>query len=308
MRYFFVNQRLRRKSYFHCIAHLKIKFELFHMVVTDLLTSDKSPEGLILSVIKDNPNVSTKQIYNKITKQGISIRYHKVYEKVQDMVKRDVLVKTEKNYALNDVWVKRTTTFMETIQIKQMKNSENGLFFGVNNIQKVELLTFNSFNEYADYIRMVRNRVLNDETNSEKTICWICNHIIISLLNMQERMNTVKKFHKDKIKYYSLVRGNDKLDEFMLDFNKKLGINTMKIGFPDRDRADIAIYGDTLLYAIYPVGVIEAIEEFYRNNNGMSDIAKITTALDEISKVYVVVIREPKLVETYKKFIISQFN
>jgi len=278
------------------------------MVVTDLLTSDKSPEGLILSVIKDNPNVSTKQIYNKITKQGISIRYHKVYEKVQDMVKRDVLVKTEKNYALNDVWVKRTTTFMETIQIKQMKNSENGLFFGVNNIQKVELLTFNSFNEYADYIRMVRNRVLNDETNSEKTICWICNHIIISLLNMQERMNTVKKFHKDKIKYYSLVRGNDKLDEFMLDFNKKLGINTMKIGFPDRDRADIAIYGDTLLYAIYPVGVIEAIEEFYRNNNGMSDIAKITTALDEISKVYVVVIREPKLVETYKKFIISQFN
>ena len=40
----------------------------------------------------------------------------------------------------------------------------------------------------------------------------------------------------------------------------------------------------------------------------MSDIAKITTALDEISKVYVVVIREPKLVETYKKFIISQFN
>ena len=189
-----------------------------------------------------------------------------------------------------------------------MKDSSNGLFFGVNNIQKVELLTFDSFNEYANYIRMVRDRVLNNETKSEKTICWICNHTIISLLNMQERMNTVNKFHNDKINYYSLVRGNSKLDKLMLDFNKKLGINTMKIGFPNKDRADIAIYGDILLYAIFPIGVMEAIEEFYRDNENLSDVAKIMTALDEKSKVYVVVIKEPHLIETYRNFVKSQFN
>jgi len=278
------------------------------MVLAQVMPSNSSTEGLIINVVKDNPNISAKQIYNKIIKSGTSIRYHRVYEKVQGMVKRQVLVKTEKNYALNSGWVERTTKLMETIHIKQMKITEKSLFFGVDNIQKVELLTFNSFNEYANYIRSVRDRLFNQEMKSEKVICWICNHIIISLLNMQERISTVNKLHKKEIKYYSLVRGNEKLDKFMLDFNKKLGINTMKIGFPDRDRADIAIYGDILLYAIYPVGVIEAIEEFYKNNNGITDIAKISTALDEISRVYVVVIREPKLVETYKKFVISQFN
>jgi len=277
------------------------------MVVTDLLTSDKSPEGLILSVIKDNPNVSTKQIYNKITKQGISIRYHKVYEKVQDMVKRDVLVKTEKSYALNDVWVKRTTTFMETIQIKQLKDSTNGLFFGADNIRKVELLIFDSFKNYMKYVKSLKTNLINSLENKE--IMWIANHSVISLLSLSERPLVSAEIKKKNIKYYSLLRGNTHLDKFLNKMNKDLGINNYKIGVNDGGQSIIGIYGDKMLYVIYPQHLIQKIEEFFQKTKNFDHEAfyEISEILNDTSKMHVIVIEEPYLVEGYKKYVKSQF-
>ena len=294
-------------SYENYLQYLSIRTK-FSIMLPMLATSDKSVENLILNTVKDNPNTSAKKIYNSITKAGITVTYHKIFEKMQDMVKKGVMIKNDRLYSVSNVWVERTTKFMETIHTKQMMITEKGLCFGADDIRKVELMVFNSFNNYANYIWSLRDRLMIEDKNEDKTICWICNHSVISLLNMQQRILTINKIKDKSIKYYSLVRGSDKLDNVMLDFNKKFGINTMAVGFKDGSKTDIAIYGNILLYAIYPVGFVEAVDKFYKDNNDMSDINKLVSEFDKISKIYLVVIREPYLVETYKKFIKSKFD
>ena len=273
-----------------------------------LTTSDKSVENLILNTVKDNPNTSAKKIYNSITKAGITVTYHKIFEKMQDMVKKGVMIKNDKLYSVSNVWVERTTKFMETIHTKQMMITEKNMCFGADSVQKVELLTFDSFSNYANYVKNLKLKVLESLENSE--ILWLANHSVISLLSLNDRPLLASEIKKRNIKYYSIIRGNTYLDNFLLEFNRKIGIKNYKIDLNDNNQSIIGIYGDNLLYVIYPQELIQQIEDFFQKTKSFDhgSFKEIFDIVNTDHKISAILIKEKYLVDSYRKFIKSKFS
>jgi hypothetical protein len=275
------------------------------MVVTDLLTSDKSPEGLILSVIKDNPNVSTKQIYNKITKQGISIRYHKVYEKVQDMTKRNVLIKIEKTYTINATWIEKKSNFFHDMQSKNLKITEDS-FKHVSQISQAKILKFDTFEDFTEFWNKIRKKFVNSRDSDNKdVIMWLGTHAFVPLLYTKDRIDALSMVRKKNIKYNMAIRGNSKMDESMLDFYKQQGIESVRIGVDDCSKQMIHVYNDTVLILLENE-ILDEINKFcdemtdvtdFRNQMKLCDLIKKSVELNAI------MIRDKKIAKYHKNMI-----
>ena len=272
-----------------------------------LATSDKSVENLILNTVKDNPDVSAKRVYNSITKAGITVTYHKVFEKMQDMVKKGIMVKNDRLYSVSNVWVERTTRFMYNIENNNLKVNESG-FKHVSKIGQAKLLEFESFENFMDFWNEIRTKFVNfREPNKNDVIMWMGNHSIGPLLYSRKRIGVLNKIKNKKIKYYIAIRGKSKIDEHLIKFYKSQGIRNVAAGVKDFSKNSIYIYNDNVII-LFSNEVLENIDKLCNSIddvNNFNNKTEICNLIERKHTVNAILINDKKMSKLYKDMIHS---
>jgi hypothetical protein len=267
-----------------------------------LATSDKSVENLILNTVKDNPDVSAKRVYNSITKAGITVTYHKVFEKMQDMVKKGIMVKNDRLYSVSNVWVERTFNFMVRMDNKKILK-ENPYFEQVSNMTNAKVLSFNSLEMFLEFLNGVRGKFIDNCRGDNNEILWLGNHVFGPFMYTKTRISNLNKINKNKIGYYIAIRGNSLLDKKMLKFYNDQGIKTAKINVNDSSKNTIYIYNDTVFYVIRSVELMDKMDSICDNMKSLEDFnekTKLCKLIQEENPFHVIMMKDEKLADYYK--------
>jgi len=283
------------------------------MVLADL-ASQSSTKSQIINILNKESPLTAKQVYNKIIKQGISIRYQRVYENLRDMISLGILVKEGVNYSLSDKWVMDTCVTMERIKIRHiirpfLKDSGN---------EKTKTIKFSSYRDYVNFIRTyMRHFIENVDKRNKNAICWLVYHSTQGVYNTGANVELAKLMKKKNIERYIAVSGNTAMDKVVKIMDGTIGLKNMVLGVPNRFDMSFAVYNDVAICTIFSPKIKEGMEKMYEESNCIEGktfkipeyIAKISNYLDSIeSEITVVIVLNPTLVNTYRNYVLSFFE
>jgi hypothetical protein len=280
----------------------------------ELALPGKSTKGVIIDVLSKGHSLSAKQIYNQFKKRAISITYHSVYDMIQEMVVKSIVVKTEKNYQLSNKWLSETCITMERIKIRHTIGPITNF---VGN-EEIKTMTFPSYREYVKFLRGFMDYFLEHiDPNKKNAIHWMTYHATRGILNAESITHLAKKMKEKNVEFYASICGNTTLDKLVKTMYENAGFNNMKLGIPNTFGMYVTVYNDVAICAFIPSDKRKEIEDIYKKSNKIGSnifmipkcLAEIANCLNSITtEVKIMIIKSPDLVESYKKHISSLFN
>lgn len=284
------------------------------MVLADLM-SQKSMKVQIIEILSREFPLTARKVYNKIIKKGISVTYHGVYDCMQDMVKKGILLKNGTSYTLSNKWVVDTCIIMEKIRVRQTIGPMD-LFSSKGSS---EVLKFESYSDFSKFLIDFGDYFVENCIKTEDNIIyWITDHMIVGTLTIMKNADTFKKMKEKNIKHRSLVSGNTPLDEFVKALYCSVrGIDQMKTGIRTIPRTTVGVYNDMVLQIIMPPKIIKTIDKIYNSTkNCGNDFSKISQAIKKLSefletkkfKIQVVISKDPELAKEYREYVDGYFK
>jgi hypothetical protein len=72
----------------------------------------------------------------------------------------------------------------------------------------------------------------------------------------------------------------------------------------------LGVYGNTLIYTIYPPEMLTEIDSIFRDCKGFTDkaVGRLTDVMNKNMKLHVLMVKNPYMVENYKENILSHFK
>jgi hypothetical protein len=278
------------------------------------LASQSCTKSKIIGVLNNESPLTAKQVYNRITKQGISVRYHKVYENIRDMISLGILVKEDMSYSLSDKWVMDTSVTMERIKVRQIVRR-------VDTTKEKNGISSMIFDSYKDYVRFIRNYdkyfIENVNPNENNMICWLAYHASRPILNTAQNMEFAKIMKKRNITFSVAICGNTVLDKISKTIFESCGLKNVTLGVPNRFGMSIAIYNDIAICSIFNDKFTKDRNKIYEESNDIKEnshevskcISKVADFIDSTNtSVTVMIVKNSDVVNLYKNYILSFFE
>jgi hypothetical protein len=265
----------------------------------------------IIGLLAEQFPITAQKLYNLMKKRYLTgLTYHAVYKHLNELAAKDVVIKSGTEYRLNGEWIKNLGAFASNLEINYAQKSATQLLADTSGMENVRLLSFNSIRSLDGFLRRLKESFVNDSNgNDKKVICWQVDHSWWNILYMQEQSEIAQKLKEKNIQSFFLIEGNTKLDNWVAEFYNKNGINA-KIGIKNHTKAVLGVYGDTLIYLIYPPEMLAEIDDIFRNCKGFTDRAagRLTDIMNKNMKLHALMIKNPYMVENYKENILSHFK
>jgi hypothetical protein len=280
----------------------------------ELALPGKSTKGVIIEVLNREFPLSAKQIYNQFKKRAISITYHSVYDMIQEMVVKGIVVKEEKEYRLDGKWVMETCVTMERIRVRQVLGPINKLSEKSDN---THLVTFKNYDEFSKFIRNYFSFFVdNCDKKNDNTIYWITDHMLVGGMYLEKKAEMFTRMKDKNIKHRSIITGNTPMDNFVRMLYHNVGIEDMKTGVKNNFGMNIGIFNDVAIIIMRPPEIKNKIEKIYNHTIGMGEkfsklseaFAKLSKLLEEEFQTQILVTKNPIMIDTYKKYIEKQFT
>jgi len=231
---------------------------------------------------------------------------------MRDMVSSGILVKEETNYFLSDRWVMETCITMERIKIRQKVRPVFNKFN-----KGIEIHTFKSYSEMISFMNSYMDYFIDNCDPSKKNeMCWISDHAMLAIVNMQTQVNRVQRMKKHNVEFYSAVSGKTLLDEFNRTIYDFIGLKNAITGIKNPFGMIVGVSNNIALCLIVPPEVNKKIEEIYQRTektenlrNLSKPIAEITNYLNSLNaEIKIMITTDPIIVKMYKDYIINLFD
>ena len=117
-------------------------------------------EFLIIDILSSESPLTIKELHDLFKKRAMfDITYHGIYERTNNLVKREILTKIDNKFSINPLWIKEADEFFN--QIKKSYNEHISLneALGINDVL---LLKFNSLQEFDKYLKNFETIFMNN--------------------------------------------------------------------------------------------------------------------------------------------------
>jgi hypothetical protein len=265
--------------------------------------------GMIIEILTEEFPLSAKKIYNQIKKTGRSVTYHAVYDRISEMVKEGVLVKRDFGYHISSKWIEKVSDVINKINIQYAKKLETGPLAHAESIGHVKHLTFKSLKSYHKFLLGFKKKFTEETVKKgDNKICWITDHSWWTILHMGDYADLFRNMKKTGTNHYMLIRGNTPIDKSVGKFLRDSGLKNTKIGFKDGEKTIIGIYGDTMIYLLYPQGFLKAVDALFNSAKDIKglDLNKFFKSIeDKKMRFQALIITDNALVQSKKKYIVK---
>ncbi len=263
---------------------------------------------MILEVLGENPPLSIKELHTLIkTRFPTKITYHGIYERVNDLLAIDVLLKKNTKIQINPLWIDQTERFFNSI--KTNYNVQNRLSDLMED-NKNMLLHFNTLGDFDKYMHNFEDRFIEDAKNhKENMICMRIRHRYWPILYMKRELDFLKKIQENNIKYYLMLGGTTALDKYAYNFYKRANVNMATVPIKSVF-SSVRVYNDLIFLKIYPPTLFKEIKETFKNTQDMEhiDIEKFHKLVSIRAPFSVLVMKNNHIVKKFRDQILSLFS
>ncbi len=235
----------------------------------------------------------------------MTFSYHSVYKALQLLIKDDVLIKSEKQYIINNKWIDEKIKYAQ--KLSKHTNESNSLPSNLSS----SLIEFNNIEDAYEYLRKFEKNNL-DVFNKDKneTIIWLTYHCYNFLLQPAIEFNHIKKIKSHNNDFIILNYGDTPLDKLTKKSYEKFGASMIpgcKIG----GISEINIYNNYAIQIFYGKKFRRILDDAYSSAKNINDV-DISSLYDKLNnedyKIYISIYRDDEIVRCFRSLALEVFK
>ena len=277
------------------------------------LGGKNTTKDYVISVLSYEWPLSIKKIYNSVKKKfGYKATYQAVYKTVHELLRDDVVTKTDSGYQLNLNWLKQIHDYTEITESNYYAKSKVSAIDGVKD-SKIEgnfqVLTFESWFDVEKYIYYLQKNYIS---NAEKktTIVLHHNHEWRPLFYLRAEYNWVKNTIESGHRIFFLCSGSTPADIWATNFYRKMGVNA-KTGVKCAETCEIVIFGDVVIQVFVPPEISSRLHASFEKSKGIREMdipSLISNVFEKKIDIKVVINKDKALADQIIQQTVSKFQ
>ena len=260
----------------------------------------KTAKQLVISSLIEEKALSIDNINKKIKeKYQSNLSYHSIYKALQELTKKEVLIKEKNKFHLSKKWMINKILFAN--KLRDHINHTRGMHYDTHSSSIIE---FNNTKELHLFLRRFEDDhldIYNKEVKSN--MIWIVRHCYNLLLQPSIELEHTKKIKEHNNNFLISCYGNTLLDNWAKKSYERFGtemITNSKIG----GISSLNIYDNFVVQIFYGKNFCEILDKTYNEIENITDldISKIFEELHSTDyKIYVMIYKNKGIVESFKK-------
>ncbi len=264
-----------------------------------------SVKDLIITVMTTDWPLAQRKLFNLLKKRyGLGVSYQAVHKALQELVKKNIVAKNDKEYSLNLDWVKELQEFTGKLEesyitktpLAERKWKENMQTFVFDNLFNMDKFLIAQFTE-----------LLTDEERIDLP-CY--SHWEFSwwplFFSRQEYRGLAALKNPSRI--YISIRDSSDVAKLCANMYTKLGVK-IKVGMDLENNFDYIILGDSVIQMYWPEQLKKDVKKVFK---GVKDLAQLDMhALVQIferkEKINVVVLKNLQIARVFSKKVHAMF-
>ena len=245
---------------------------------------------ILIDILSKEWPLSAKKIHSILKKNyRKSITYHTMYEILQDLVKKQIVLKSKTTYLLSERWIKIQLQRFQKInksyeEIKPMKIID----------KKTTQVEVHSIQELHKFI--LKNIEGQFFAKDPKTFFMKCQHLWGGFYTEEEKGVLKKTFRNGA---WIIAKSKTLLDQKIAKFYKLLGANVklnVMVG-----ELDTIIIGDCIIQIYFPEELLERMNKIYSGKLTLFNMRKIKKTYEENHCIQIIITRNERLAKRLKK-------
>jgi len=277
------------------------------------LSGKNTTKDYVISVLSYDWPLSIKKLYNFIKKKhGYKATYQAVYKTVNELMKDDVLKKSDEGYMLNLLWLKQIHDYTEITQTNYYTKSRVNIIEGVKDSKiegNLQVLTFETWFDVEKYLYYLqKNQIIGSE--KKNILCVHHNHEWRPLFYMRAEYNWIKKLIEKGHRAFFLCAESTPSDSWASLFYKKMGAK-MKTNVRCAETCEIVVFGDTVVQVYIPPELQKNLHQAFQKAKSVSEIDipwLISNVFEKKTDIKVVINKDAKIAEQIINQTVAKFQ
>lgn len=274
---------------------------------------ESNVENLIFTTLSKEYPLRIIDLMNFIRKRyGKGVTFQAVRKAVLKLKGSGVLVEENRKYLINKEWVLKTKERVDELYIEL--SSEKKQSNKVDSIKgEISVFSFNSLNELMNFWqKLIDDWYQKFGKGDPKINCYQSAHAWEALLHPDIEQSIMKQLKKKGIKSYIVNSGNTSLDNQIIKFYNKIGINAHIA--PSSSTFDkgyyVGTYGDLVVQTQYPEEIIKRMDSFFKKSKSLKDLdlVELSNIVNMKIKMSLTVIKNLNMAKQINKSILDQIN
>jgi len=196
-----------------------------------------STKDKIISILADNPGLTTKRINNLLRKQfAINVTYQAVHKLLKQTVDQNVIEFDGKKYYINEVWIEQLKNFISNI--KKEEDSSNKKFSDPGkamakireifpSLQMINF-KFKTLRDLDTFLIVLEEYCIDTSNLSSQEFAFMQKHIRQPIMYPNYKKELQKKYAMKKVTGYIVCEGDTILDNWAAEFyaNQNISVRT----------------------------------------------------------------------------------
>ena len=215
--------------------------------------TDKSTKERIISILGEQWPLGINKIKSNLTKKGKRVTYQAIHQFLGELQLDGVVIKKEKEYMLNPVWISKVSEKTNKLLENYSKKSEEA-------IMPIEELNFKSLTDALDFALEKANSGYFGQ--AEK--CYVQSSRLFLFPLSESQSRNMHEFCR-KTKTVLICKRNTPIEKICAGFLSNMGIET-HLGIPCATPTNVTIIGKSIvsLYIFYSDHEDKGIDTLYR--------------------------------------------
>ena len=263
-----------------------------NLFVPQIIDSEgASVKDLVVLVLSSEFPLKIKRIHSILTKKyGCKATFQATYKAVNELLRKGVVVKLEKEYSLNKNWIVRLTLFARDIE----KNYQSDKGFPI--IEENDNLSLN-FDALADVDRFVLAKLeaYPEERKKIKAVAFFSHLWWPMFYSFREYLQLKEIARKIDLAIY--CSGNTPMDKWCAKYYSCLGIK-VKTGEKHGHKTDLIVFKGYVIQIFYPKKVLNKISLVFSKYKRIEDIRVpdfYSSLFEKKSNIQLLINRNPLL-------------
>lgn len=272
---------------------------------------NKPVKDMIMGALTYEYPLSLSKLTNMIKKQyASSVTFQGVRRAVNSLVEDGVLVKQGKQYSISKIWITKLKKFADELHDSYFQKN-----FGVLKIESlgenIKIYTFDNLIDVDKFWNKIIFQWFKEDSGKAKYYVQKFRHMWPVLGQLGEETQILEDIKNYKLKFYTLVYANTRLDEWCKKYYADLGFY---YNIDKKHETDItnyfSVYGDYIIQSSYPVALAKEIDHIYEKTTDFSsfNVADLIRVLRKKSEIQIMVQKNSLLANQLRQGILDNFR
>ncbi len=281
---------------------------MYNIDIPGIEMGKRNVKDLIVNSLAIEWPLTLKKLHNLLkNKYNVSVSCQAVYKALQEMTRKNIIIKNNKEYSLNLDWIKQLKTFSKKLEEAYIeKNPLVGNYLESGNGTQSFTLD-NMFN--LDKFLLFQIEKFLTKKEFEKIPCYSqWNFGWWPLFISREGYQVLKKIINPKRVYIS-IKDNSVVARFCSNFYSRASMNS-KSGVDTETNFDFITVGDLIIQIYYPQTLIKKILSVFNKIKNLEeiDMDKIDEIFSENYEINLIILKNKNIAKILSDKVLGVFN